>query len=259
MKNLALIFLGCILLLAACNSENKNARIEIWLTDGPGDFEAVNIDIQGVEVHTAAQDENDENSGWKSLDVNKGVYDVLELTNGIETLLGAIELPPGKISQVRLKLGNNNSVQVGGEVFNLKTPSGQQSGLKIQVHQVLVEGITYKVLLDFDAARSIVQKGNGKYALKPVIRSITEAQDGAIRGIVDPASATPAIYAIIGEDTLGTAYADEAGKFIIRGLSGGNYTVGFSPNSDYLPTAKDNVSVSIGSVTDIGTVTIEEK
>ena len=60
----------------------------------------------------------------------------------------------------------------------LTTPSAQHSGLKLNVHAELTEGITYKILLDFDAARSIVKTGSGAYNLKPVIRTITEATSG---------------------------------------------------------------------------------
>ena len=58
-----------------------------------------------------------------------------------------------------------------GEKIALKTPSGQESGLKVQVHQEVTGGILYRLTLDFDAGRSIVKAGNsGKYLLKPVLR-----------------------------------------------------------------------------------------
>jgi hypothetical protein len=255
MKKILLV--GFISLLVAaifgCDSDSKNARVEVWLTDAPGDYQAVNVDVQGVEVHS---DDGDQTAGWKKLEVKQGIYNLLELTNGMDTLLGTIELPAGRISQVRLKLGGNNSIHIGGEQFALKTPSGQQSGLKVQIHQSLSEGIRYKVLLDFDVARSIVTTGNSMYSLKPVIRAITEAQDGAIQGIVVPAEATPAVYAVLNSDTVGTTYPDANGKFLIRGLSAGSYRVLFIPNSDFQATTKEDVSVTIGSVTDIGSVSI---
>jgi hypothetical protein len=174
----------------------------------------------------------------------------------LDTLLAELEVPAGKISQIRLILGNNNSLNIDGDVHDLKTPSGQQSGIKLQVHQTLVAGITYKILLDFDAARSIVEKGNGTYSLKPVISTITEAQDGAITGVVDPIESSPTVYAIQGEDTLRSTFADTEGKFLLRGLSTGTYTVTFEPIVGYLPTQKQDVSVSTGVVTDLGTVSI---
>jgi hypothetical protein len=239
-----------------CDSDSdKNARLEVWLTDAPGDYKEVNVEVIGVEVHTEG---GEQNSGWKNLDVEGGVINLLDLTNGIDTLLGAIEIPAGKISQVRLKLGDDNTIKVGGETFELNTPSGQQSGLKLQVHTELKEGITYKILLDFDVARSVVTTGSGAYSLKPVIRTITEAQDGAIRGAVDPVASTPAVYAIAGTDTVGTTFTDDSGKFLIRGLAAGTYKVVFVPNSDYSVTTKENVAVTLGNVTDLGVVNVND-
>lgn len=249
-----LTFIVLSFCLLACNNDDQTARIEVRLTDAPGDFEAVNIDIQGVEIHT---DGGDPNSGWMALDVEKGVYDLLKLTNGIDTLLASAVIPAGKISQIRLILGSNNSVKVNGQELSLKTPSAQQSGLKLNVQAELTEGITYKILLDFDAARSIVKKGNGGFNLKPVIRALNEATSGAIKGQVDPASSSPAVFAIVDTDTVATSYADETGKFLLRALPGGTYKVSFNPKEGFTPIEKENVAVTVGSVTDLGTVIIQ--
>lgn len=258
MKNvwLILIVAGAFAFLAsACDSDEKNARVQVWLTDAPGDFQEVNIDIKGVEVHVG---DGDDDAGWRSLSVNTGVYNMLELTNGLDTLLGEITIPAGEISQIRLKLGSNNTLRVSDEVFNLDIPSGQQSGLKLQVHQTLLGDITYKILLDFDVARSVLLTGSGQYKLKPVIRTIAEAQDGAIKGVVSPIASTPAVYAIKEMDTLATGYTDATGHFLLRGLEPGTYTVSFEPNSDFESTQKESVVVVIGQVTDLGVVEIPE-
>jgi hypothetical protein len=239
----------------ACESDDKNARVQVWLTDAPGDYEAVYLDIQGVEIH--AGDGNNDN-GWKSLDVQTGIYDLLQLTNGLDTLLGEIEIPAGKISQIRLILGSDNTIKVGGEIFDLSTPSAEQSGLKLQVHETLLGGITYKILLDFDIARSVVLTGNETYKLKPVIRTITAAQDGAIKGVVSPKESTPAVYAIIGPDTLATTFADSTGAFLLRGLDAGAYTVSVAPNSNYVGVQKEGVTVTLGHITDVGVIALPE-
>ena len=238
----------------ACSNDNESkSRIEVRLTDAPADYNAVNIDIQGVEVNVEEGE-----TGWVSLDINKGVYNILDLTNGLDTLLGSIELPAGKLSQMRLILGPNNSILVGDDLIELKTPSAQQSGLKLLLNTTLKEGITYKILLDFDAARSIVSAGaSGKYILKPVIRTITEATSGAIAGQITPAEATPALYVISGLDTLATAFTDTTnGKFLIKGLSAGSYKLSIAPKTGFQSLTKDNVAVTVGNVTDLGTIEI---
>lgn len=256
MKRIAgFLFLSVIWL--ACTSDDQTAKLEVRLTDAPGDYEEVNIDIQSVEVHTS---EGNQTSGWTTLEVESGVYNILELTNGLDTLLATAELPAGKISQIRLILGEDNSVKVGGETKELSTPSAQQSGLKLNLNAVLTEGITYTIILDFDAARSIVKRGNGTYSLKPVIRVLEEATSGAINGTVSPLEAAPAVFAIQGVDTVATAYTDTlTGKFMLRALPAGSYTVSFDPKEGFVPQQKESVSVTLGNVTNLGAITVEKQ
>ena len=250
MKRIAGFLLLSIFWLA-CTEDNQTAKLEVRLTDAPGDYEEVNIDIQSVEINNS-----DGNSGWTTLDVESGVYNILELTNGIDTLLASTELPAGRISQIRLILGDNNSVKVNGVTKPLSTPSAQQSGLKLNLQAELSEGITYTITLDFDAARSIVKRGNGSYSLKPVIRALEKATSGSIKGTVTPLEASPAVFAISGTDTVATAYTDEAGKFMLRSIPAGTYTVSFDPKTGYVPQQKESVTVTLGTITDLGTVTI---
>jgi hypothetical protein len=251
-KTIGLLALSLALL--SCSDENQNARLEIRLTDAPGDYEEVNVDIQGIEIHAEG---GDLASGWKSLNVQQGVYNLLELSNGIDTLLSVTELPAGKISQIRLILGQENSIKIDGQEIDLVTPSAQHSGLKLNVHADLLEGVTYKILLDFDAARSVVHTGSGKYNLKPVIRSITEATSGAIKGVVSPAASLPAVFAIVATDTVATTYADSTGNFLLRGVPPGAYTVSFDAKEGYTDFQETNVAVSLGNVTDMGTISLE--
>jgi hypothetical protein len=222
------------------------------LTDAPGDYEAVYVDIQGVEVNAGSEE-----GGWKQLEINKGVYNLIEFTNGMDTLLATAILPAGRIEQIRLKLGDDNTVLIDGDIKDLTTPSGQQSGVKLNVHAELLEGITYKLWLDFDAARSVVEAGNGKLNLKPVIRTYTEAQDGAIKGVVTPVESLPAVFAINGSDTVATTYADETGKFLLQGVPEGTYLVSFDPKDGFDAFQKADVSVSTGAVTDLGTIALQ--
>lgn len=255
MRQLTGLLLMLLVVFSACSEEDSSnsTRFVVRLTDSPGDYEKVNIDIVGIEVNS---EENDE-SGWTSLDnVNVGIYDLLELTDGVETVLADTDFPSGHISQLRLVLGDNNSVVVDGETINLTTPSSQDSGLKLLINADLTEGITYSLLLDFDAARSVVKAGNsGAYNLKPVIKVVTEAVDGAIIGKITPDSASVSILAIIGEDTLGSTYAvEDSEDFFIGGLNAGTYSVVFEPGelSGLDTLTIESVDVVVGEVTDMG-------
>ena len=246
-------FLIASVVLMGCSTDESRSYLEVRLTDSPGDYEEVNIDVQGVEIHRA---EGNQSSGWVSLGVKKGVYNILTLTNGLDTLLASSELPSGRVSQIRLVLGTNNSVKINGDVFPLDAPSSQKSGLKLNVQTQMSPGVSYVITLDFDAARSIVLNGNGGYKLKPVIRAITEATSGAIKGKVMPVEAFPAVFAIDGTDTLATAYSDSLGFFLLRAVPPGTYKVTFDPKAGYTPTQVEDVVVAVGAATDVGQVQI---
>lgn len=256
MKNLMTVaLLSLSIVLFSCADDNEQARLSIRLTDGPGDYEEVLIDVQEVKINVS----DDDDSGWQSLQsTRKGIYNLLDFSNGIDTLLVDEFLPAGKISQMRLVLGSENKVKIDGEYYDLATPSAQQSGLKFNIHAELKDGITYKLWIDFDAGRSIVKKGNGSYSLKPVIRTYTEATSGAINGNVVPVAAKPYVMAISAEnDTLGT-YADiETGFFLIKGIEPGTYQVKLEPVGGFQEKTIEGVEVQLGNVTQLGEVTLD--
>ncbi len=251
------VIIGALFIFASCSDENGDAKLSLRLTDAPADFEEVLIDIQEVRVNMS---DNGDESGWISLDgIQSGVYNLLDLTNGMDTVLAEEYLPVGTISQIRLVLGENNKVKKNGEYFDIKTPSAQQSGLKLNVHAELEAGITYRLWLDFDAGRSIVEKGNGTFSLKPVIRTFTEATSGAIKGMITPVETKPYVYAISSAQDTFTTYADTiTGYFFIRALPEGDYQLKIEPIDGYQIKEIDDVEVTIGNVADVGEVVIDE-
>jgi hypothetical protein len=46
---------------------------------------------------------------------------------------------------------------------------------------------------------------------------------------------------------------------MLRSIPPGSYTISFDPKEGYAPVQKENVSVSLGNVTDLGSVTIEKQ
>jgi len=258
MKKTTKVF-ACIIILSglyftACKKTSGNSRLTVALTDDPSAYDSVDIDIQAIQVNT----NSDTSKGWTSLPLTRqGVYNLLDFRNGLDTLLTSTELPAGTVSQIRLILGSNNSVVINGTRYPLETPSGQQSGLKLNVHATLVAGIEYKLWIDFDAGRSIVETGGGSYILKPVIRTYTEATSGSIKGSVVPADAHSIAYAIQNTDTIGSAIPDTTlGNFLIGGLPAGNYHVSIHPES-YADTTIAT-SVTTGSVTDLGAIKLHQ-
>ncbi|RBL92576.1 DUF4382 domain-containing protein [Chitinophaga flava] len=262
MKNQIRAFLVAMpalaLLFSACNKNdsggNGNAKLTVYLTDAPANYDAVNIDVQDVLVNASAGD-----NGWQSIHLLRpGVYNLLNFRNGIDTVLASSGLPAGKISQIRLVLGSKNSVVVNGAAYPLETPSAQQSGLKLNVQATLTAGVEYRLWIDFDANRSVVTTGNGKYILKPVIRTYTQATSGSIKGIVLPAIHINSVFAIQNTDTIATAKPDPlTGAFLLTGLNAGAYNVAFAGDGLVKDTIVASVNVSIGQVTSIAPITLK--
>jgi hypothetical protein len=161
------LLIGSIFMVSSCNKDSVNANktIKVRLTDAPADYNAIHIDIQSVEI----VGDNDKNV---SLNVNNGVYNLLDFTNGKDTLIATGSLNTVNVKQIRLILGPNNTIVVDGTTYPLSTPSAEQSGLKLQINRALEAGVDNILKIDFDARASIVEQGNGVYKLKPVLKLV---------------------------------------------------------------------------------------
>jgi hypothetical protein len=250
---LGITLFGLVVLLApSCTkdktNDNTKAQLSIHMTDAPGNFEAVMVDVQGVEVTGT-------NGSIVMLDTHSRVYNLLNFSNGVDTLLATGELEVGTVSQIRLILGNNNSVKIDGVVYPISTPSALQSGLKLQVNQTLEAGVSYNILLDFDASQSIVLLGNGEFQLKPVIRTIDATISGSIKGSVTPVGT----MAFVTATSNGVTYAsltNSSSEFLIVGLPAGTYEVTVTPILPLLPVVINGKTVTVGVSTNIGIVAL---
>jgi len=259
---LGLFASGVIIFLSCNKSSNSNSgqgHLEVRLADGPANYDAVYIDIEKVEVNVSS--DTGTNTGWQTVKLLRpGIYNLLKFKNGVDTLLAATDLPAGTLSQIRLILGDSNSVVVNGQSYPLKTPSAQQSGLKLNIHSTLTAGIVYRLWIDFDASRSVVSAGNsGKFILKPVIRTFSEAIGGSIKGFVLPPAAHPQVWAAQGADTLLALPDSATGYYFFGGVNAGSWNLRFhAQDSTYKDTAF-TVTVNTGVVTNAGTVTLHKK
>lgn len=173
MKKTILFLLISSLMISSFISCNKTdtadeANLQIRITDAPTALEQVNIDIQRVMVKYR-DDDNDSTLNWVTLNTQAGIYNLLLLQNGVDTLLATGIIPQRQIKEIRLILGTNNTVKNNGSIYPLTIPSGSESGLKIKFSKKLDQSLNI-LLIDFDAAMSVSQDGSGNYKLKPVIR-----------------------------------------------------------------------------------------
>lgn len=243
-----------ILLMASCSNDDNGsgsgtARLQVALTDDPGDFRAVYIDVQDININYK---ENDD-AGWLPLaGFRKGRFNLLTLVNDRDTVLADANIITGTVKEIRLILGDNNYVVTNrGDSIRLQTPSGQSSGVKLKINMPVTAGVLYKLLLDFDVAKSIHKAGNsGKYILHPVIRTYLQAQGGAIAGVVWPGLKPTSVLAINGTDTVASTYTGIGGAYLIRGIAAGTYALHFLPtDTNYQAAHRTGVTVETGKVT----------
>ena len=258
---LFLVALLLALFTFSCKKNSNNLveqpRLQLRLTDNPpADIKEVWIDIRQVEIIVG-------NSAQPVIldGVHAGVYNLLELTGRKDTLLADALIPSGTLSQIRLILGDNNYIVTpDGEKIMLKTPSAQQSGLKVQLHQEVKGGVLYRLSLDFDVARSIVFAGNSSNViLKPVLRVLSFVPSGGnITGAVVPDSVLTSVIAIQGLDTIASAFTNTAsGTYFLKDIPAGNYSLSFIPVDTKYKTAQKEAEVTLGQTTIVDTVKLQ--
>ncbi|WP_339875296.1 DUF4382 domain-containing protein [uncultured Algoriphagus sp.] len=272
MKNLFSYLIISILAFAgfSCTSDDENpsggsARVNIYLVDAPASYDEVWIEVLAVRVKVHENgtddddfDDDDDESSWEEI-----VYDesqpinLLDLTGGNSELLGTEDFPEGEISQIRLILGENNYVVKNGDRYDMKTPSAQQSGLKIKVDEYIEAGMSYDLVIDFDAAKSIVEAGNsGQIILKPVLRAYLDEISAGIMGQTLPVGARPVqVSAQKGDEEMNT-FVDANGNYKITGLDDGIYTLTFTPNNTYKVLVLEGIEVEDGLITTVDPVVL---
>jgi hypothetical protein len=251
------IILGMALFTSCTKSKTTdpplgNATLTIKMGDSPAGYDAVNVEILKMEVNL--------NGTWLEYAVaTPGVYNLLQFTNGNTLLLlGPTLISPGSVSEIRLVLGNNNSIVVDGVVCELQTPSGQSSGYKVKMgSQPLLAGFTYNLILDFDVNKSVHPTGNNKYILHPVVRGYLDVAVGKISGTITPVNSAYYVMAFNVADTAGTYINQGTGAFLINTLNPGTYNVHFYANPGYYDKEIYPILITAGQTTMLGNIIIE--
>jgi hypothetical protein len=175
----------------------STTKVTLELTDAPPDMAALEhvlVTLSRVEVHVAdgddadddadeqpsqhgaEEDDDDGDSGWQTVASPAGTFDLVALQNDVRATLGTLELPSGKITQIRLFIDPNGLNQVelqGGEICALDLSSVPTTGVKIN-HPFkaldVEDSSELHIVVDFDLKESLDQTGACAFALKPVIK-----------------------------------------------------------------------------------------
>ena len=247
--------------------------LKIYLTDAPGDYEEVNINISRIDGHIA---EDGEEGYWEVLKEWSGGLrvDLTELID-VSILLASLELEPNKYTQLRLFLmgGEEDAWLILSDFTKepLEIPSVYQTGIKLNRPFEIVAGSITKLTIDFDAEKSVIKTGNGKYKMKPVIHVTSEiyseeevstssvfgtvSYDGGDLGLIGIVEASVSLSG--GEYIfLYNTSTEEGGTFIFDNVPVGNcvlnvYADGFD---DYF----ESIEVIDGSDTEVNVVFLLE-
>ncbi len=254
-----------ILFIAGCSKNNpvssqESGTLQINMIDSPANYDQVNIVIDSVTAHSTSSDTT---SGWVTLNNKTESYDLLRLVNGVSAVIGKAQIHSGTYSQLRLYIGSGSNIVIGGNTFPLITPSGTESGVKININSTIQSGNTNTLTLDFNAYSSIVVTGNllnPKYILKPVISVVSSGSTGIIEGTVSPDTVSTSVWAYNSTDTLSTS-TDNTGGFKLENVPPATYSVKFIPGDTaaYSDTTITNVSVKASNTTKLGTIVLPKK
>ncbi|MFT3824294.1 MAG: DUF4382 domain-containing protein [Chitinophagaceae bacterium] len=260
------------------NMPSGKQQVTFYLTDDPALFDKVLIDIKSVKVlvDTCSKNGDDDDHGhhgngndddrddscqvWDSLAITPGVYDLLALRNGADTLLANGLIPEGKIKKIKIELGTNNSLVKDSVTYPLNLPPGDKSYILLTLKGNECEEYSprrYRLWLDFDVQRSIIKVRDNMFYLRPVIHVFILKTTGSVSGRVTPREALSVLTIYNSTDT---AYAipGREGEFKVRGLQEGTYNVFINASNGYQDSTITNVQVKTNKETQLGTIKLHK-
>jgi len=213
-----------------CSDSGTTGQLTVRLTDAPGDYvQTATVWISSVYLIGGG----DTAGGRYEIAAAPQSYDLMTLQNGVTTALGTATIPVGDYTQMRMvvdsaRLTLKPGVTIGGaSTVSLRTPSAQQTGIKVNFSgPVRVAPGQTVLVVDFDVARNFVFQGPRgaptNVSFMPVLHASVQDIAASIAGTVGPAAAAatkPMVYAYVGTDTVATAQADSAtGAYTLRYL-----------------------------------------
>lgn len=244
---------AAVLLAAGCSDSTGTdhggvAVLRIQLTDAP----AVQYDsaIVYIGAVTALRDSADP----VLITDSGGVFNLLDLQNGVTAELGDTTVEPGRYHELRMIVDSARVVLAPGWEFedgtitrSLKVPSGSSSGIKIKLSTMdgdstvrgvdIVPGETV-IVVEFDVYRNFKTQGNANtpaglkgVIFTPTLRAVARNVAGSISGTVtSSADSSPlenlTVWAVL-QGTADSAMAVTAadGTYSIMFLPPGTYDV----------------------------------
>jgi hypothetical protein len=236
-----------LLSLVACSDRSSQDpggenMTRVLLTDDPFPFDRVErVDLYVVSVSGSLSPDTSAAGSFVTLATPNRTIDLLALQNGVTDELGALELPEGIITAVRLMIDTDRSsitLKDGTVLTGSSTPgiawqsSAGRPVLNALIHeQIEVPDAGGTVVIDFDVGKAFITpqeldpaSTDEGFIFSPVLRAADGTKTGSIAGVVQ-SGGTPVEDASLrlylgnpanAENTwsvLGTAHSDAAGAF----------------------------------------------
>lgn len=191
-----LLSLAITLSLTACGGGggggSSTGTLNLGITDAPVDnADAVWVEFTGIEIKPA-------NGNSFSIDfAQPKQINLLALTGGTaELLLDGQTLNAGRYDWMRLKVNasqggdpaDDSYIVIGGTPHELRIPSGDQTGLKLNRPITIPADGSSSFTVDFDLRKSVHERSGGIYNLRPTLRLVDNSTDGSLAGTVDPST-----------------------------------------------------------------------
>ena len=267
-KFVSILFAIVIMAFVSCSDQDDvhsgTGRLSVQLTDAPFPHNLVaeaNVTVFKVDARnkvgadTDVETDAENGSPFVVLMEQEIQVNLLELTNGVTKTLVDVDVPVGTYDLVRVYVKGINVVLTDGRVYDLKVPSGEQTGIKVFIKPGLTVagGLSSDLLLDFDVSKSFVAKGDSKdvagitgFNFKPVIKASNLSTSGSLIGTVTTLQNDTSLglegaqISVFAADTLNTTtFTDATGSYMVMGLMAGNYDVSVELEGYTSETASD--------------------
>ncbi len=279
-----------VLFIFACNkssSSKSNANIppgqsqlSLYMGDGPIQMDSVFIDITRirVEVDTASTTNTPDNPDqwnnnycgwgrgpsnssivWDTLTITPGIYNLLALRNGTDTLLSSSLIASGKVLKIEVSLGSSNKIYTDSTTSYPLVIFGPNNYFTINVSRTNVDVVSnneFKLWLDFNLSRSIIF-WNGQFYLDPYFTIFNDMVMAKIQGTVLPFGAGALVTAVSGADTL-YAIPFWSGQYEFRNVPAGTWSVSFKGMYGFSDTTISNIVVDSAQTTNVPTITLHK-
>lgn len=179
-------WMGCDTTLSSDDEEEGDARMQVLLTDDPGEIAEGYVTIRELELIPAGEGAaitlaDEEDFGADGLEI-----DLLTLQDGVTETLADVDVPPGEYNQLRLIVGDEEGdtriVLDDGTEPDLQVPSGEQIGL-VESLWMIADGLGW-------ALDDVTETLNPVRASAPVETPFLSVDAGQVAGIQHAAAGT---------------------------------------------------------------------